>query len=122
MTHYMRLHDKPYKLIKQGKKTIELRLNDEKRQLIKLGDIIEFENRTTGEKIKTVVINLYRYKNFYDLYKNFNKISLGYKENEEADYRDMEKYYSVHEQQIYGVVGIEISLLDEDKRNESTNN
>lgn len=45
----MRLHNAPFELIKNGTKTIEIRLNDEKRSLIKEGDIIEFENRITKE-------------------------------------------------------------------------
>ena len=32
MTHEMRLHDEPFNLIKNGTKTIELRLYDEKRR------------------------------------------------------------------------------------------
>ena len=31
--HEMRLHNSPFQLIKSGTKTIEMRLNDEKRQL-----------------------------------------------------------------------------------------
>jgi ASC-1-like (ASCH) protein len=45
MKHEMRLHDGPFKLIKAGSKTIELRLYDEKRQEIKVGDEIEFTSR-----------------------------------------------------------------------------
>ena len=54
----------PFELIKNGTKTIEIRLNDEKRSLIKEGDIIEFENRITKEKLKTKVIKLYKFDNF----------------------------------------------------------
>ena len=35
---------------KEGTKTIELRLFDEKRRKIQIGDIIEFSNTETGEK------------------------------------------------------------------------
>ena len=52
-----------------------------KRSLIKEGDIIEFENRITKEKLKTKVIKLYKFDNFEELYKNFDKISLGYTED-----------------------------------------
>ena len=38
--HEMRLHNEPFVLIKDGTKTIELRLNDEKRRQIKVGDYI----------------------------------------------------------------------------------
>lgn len=56
--HEMRLNNGPFELIKNGTKTIEIRLNDEKRSLINEGDIIEFENRITKEKLKTKVIKL----------------------------------------------------------------
>ena len=42
MVHKMRLVDFAFKAIKNKEKDIELRLNDEKRRLINIGDIIEF--------------------------------------------------------------------------------
>lgn len=89
----------------------EMRLNDEKRSLIKEGDIIEFENRITKEKLKTKVIKLYKFDNFEELYKHFDKISLGYAEDEIADPKDMEQYYPQDKQEKYGVLGIEINVV-----------
>lgn len=109
--HEMRLHNSPFNLIKDGSKTIELRLNDEKRSIIKIGDNIEFTNRVTEEKILVEVVNLHKYNSFEELYKHFDKVSMGYKDNEEADPSDMEQYYSKEEQDKYGVVGIEIRLI-----------
>ena len=109
--HEMRLHNSPFNLIKSGTKTIELRLNDEKRSLIKIGDKIEFTNRITEEKIVVEVIKLHRYDSFFELYKHFDKVSMGYDEDEEADPKDMEQYYSKEEQDKYGVLGIEIKLI-----------
>ena len=111
MKHEMRLKNKPFELIKSGTKNIELRLNDEKRQLINVGDAIEFENRTTLEKISVKVINLHKYNSFEELYKHFDKISIGYGEDQEANPKDMEQYYSKDEQNKYGVVGIELKLI-----------
>lgn len=54
MIREMNLHNEPFNLIKQGTKTIELRLYDEKRQQIKVGDTIVFTNRSTNEKISTL--------------------------------------------------------------------
>ena len=54
----MRLKNGPFKAIKSGTKKVELRLNDEKRKLIKEHDIIEFENRITLEKIEVEVIKI----------------------------------------------------------------
>lgn len=111
MTYKMRLQKEPFEQIKLGKKTIELRLYDEKRKQIKVGDIIEFTNRDTNEIIYTTVIALHRYDSFKELYQHFDKISLGYTELETPHYQDMELYYSPIEQEKYGVVGIEIKLL-----------
>lgn len=111
MIHKMKLKDKPFKSIKAGTKTIELRLYDEKRKLLNAGDVIEFTNIDTKEVIKVEILQLHRFNNFDDLYKHFNKVSMGYEENEVAKPSDMEEYYSKEEQQEYGVVGIEIKLL-----------
>lgn len=107
----MRLHKGPFELIKNGSKTIELRLYDEKRQMINVGDTIIFENRSDGDKIIVKVIALHKYPSFEELYKHFNKVSIGYKEDEEANPKDMELYYSSEEQSKYGVVGIEMELI-----------
>lgn len=106
-----RLHDEPFKLIKSGSKTIELRLYDEKRQKMKAGDLLEFTNRLTGKKILTKIKAMHIYKSFAELYCEFDKVAMGYSENEEAKPEDMELYYSKEEQDKYGVVGIEIELV-----------
>ena len=51
MIHEMNLHEDPFLLINAGYKTIEMRLYDEKRKKINVGDIIEFTNNKTLEKI-----------------------------------------------------------------------
>lgn len=111
MKYEMKLNDKPFKKIKEGTKTIELRLNDEKRQLLKEKDLIEFTNRETLEKLLVKIENLYYYSSFKELYKNFDKIEMGYEKDDIADPKDMEKYYSKEEQEKYGVLGIKIKKL-----------
>lgn len=112
MKHQMKLNNEPFESIKNGTKTIEMRLYDEKRSLIKENDTIEFTNRETNEILNVVVIKLHKYKNFSELYKHFDKVKLGYKQSETANPNDMNKYYSNEEQEKYGVVGIEIKILD----------
>lgn len=111
MKHKMRLHNGPFEKIKNKTKTVELRLYDEKRKLINVGDIIEFENRVTQEKINVEVIKIHIFKSFKELYQNFDKISIGYDAKEKSNPKDMEQYYTKEEQEKYGVVGIEISLI-----------
>ncbi len=108
---HMHLHDEPFNLIKSGSKIIEMRLNDEKRQLLKENDIIEFESRKTGEIIKATIIKLHHFKSFNDLYQAFDKEALGYLPNEEASPSDLEIYYPKEEQAKYGVVGIEFKVI-----------
>lgn len=111
-THIMNLNEEPFKLIKQGTKTIELRLYDEKRQKIFIGDCINFINMNNiNEVLKVKVKQIYKYKNFKELYKNFDKISIGYKQDEIPNYKDMELYYTEDDIKKYGVVAIEIELL-----------
>ena len=102
----MHLHDEPFQKIKNGKKKIEMRIKDEKRSTIKVGDTIEFENRKTKEVISKKIINLYSYKNFEELIKNYNKEILGYNE-EDNILEELEIYYPKEEQEKYGVIAIE---------------
>ncbi len=111
MTHEMRLNNEPFELIKNGTKTIEMRLYDEKRRLIHEKDLIIFINRTTNEEIITEVKHIYTFDSFEELYKHFDKVSLGYNIDEAPSPQDMMKYYSIEEQEKYGVVGIEIRLV-----------
>ncbi len=110
MIHSMKLNNEPFTKIKNGTKIIELRLYDEKRKLLNIGDLIEFTNISTQEKITVQIDELYKYKSFDELYRNHDKKDLGYTEDEVADPSDMEKYYSKEEQQMYGVVGIKFHL------------
>lgn len=108
MKYNMKLNNEPFNLIKNGTKTVELRLNDEKRSLLKVGDEIEFTNRDTNEKLSVDIINLHKYPSFEELYKHFDKVEMGYNKDDIAEPKDMEAYYSKEEQNKYGVLGIEI--------------
>ena len=111
MIHQMNLWDDSFQAIKEGWKTIEMRLNDEKRSLIKINDKIEFTNTKTNETILCKVINIFCYSNFEELYKNHNKLSIGYKEDEVANHSDMYNYYSKDKIDKYGVLGIQIEVI-----------
>ena len=111
MTYQMKLNPSPFELIKSGHKTVEMRLNDEKRGRIKIGDEIEFSNRENGEKMLTRVVNLTKFKNFCELYVHFDKCVLGYLENEDANPCHMSKYYPQEDIDKHGVLAIEITLI-----------
>ena len=65
----MKLRQEPFDYIVKGIKTIELRLNDEKRKLINIGDKIRFSLiDSPNQSIETVVINLHRFNSFKELF------------------------------------------------------
>lgn len=109
MIHKMRLIDFAFNAIKNKEKDIEVRLNDEKRQKIKVNDIIEFEHIETHEIIKTKVINIYKFKTFEELFNNFDVKRLGLKETDTNDI--MNKFYSKEDQEKYEALGIQIKLI-----------
>ena len=115
MTHYLTLVDWAFTLIKNKEKTIEMRLNDEKRRNIKRFDEIEFTNLMTNEKIYVWVKQIHPFKSFVELQSHFDKKVLGYKEDEVALPSDMEVFYTKENIEKYGVLGIEVELLENGK-------
>lgn len=114
MKYFMKLNPKPFNMIKLGQKTIELRLNDEKRKNIKARDIIEFSNcKDFDKKLLTKVIDIYKFNTFDELYRKLPLEKCGYLQEElkSADASDMLKYYSLEEQSKYGVLGIELEVI-----------
>lgn len=107
----MKLNNGPYERIDAGTKTVELRLYDEKRQLLKINDYIEFTNRKNQKKLLVIIEELKIYKDFAELYKNYDKVSMGYDEEEVANPEDMKEYYSAKDQEKYGVIAIKIKKI-----------
>lgn len=113
MLHYMKLTQEPFYKMKSGLKTIELRLNDEKRQKVSAGDFIEFTLiGDDTEKITVRVTALHRFKSFHDLFAVIPKEKMGYTKNELFDASHMEKFYSKENQEKYGALGIEVRMTD----------
>lgn len=114
MRHKMKLNPDPFERIASGRKTIELRVYDEKRQKVNIGDEIEFtEISELNRKVVVKVVGLLKYQSFEELYKSIDLTRLGHALDEISsdNYKDMEAYYSLDEQRQYGVLGIEIELL-----------
>ena len=110
-THDMKLNNAPFYLIKSGRKTVEMRLNDEKRQVIKTRDHIRFVNVRTGEELLTRVLDREVYPSFYELYKEYDKISIGYGENDTPNPSDMLEYYTKENIVKYGALALIIELV-----------
>ena len=109
--HFMRLNPAPFGLVRDGRKTIELRLYDEKRRKLRIGDGILFENPEAPELLLVRVTELRVFASFDELYQALPLEACGYTEADiaAANPADMDAYYSKEEQQRFGVVGIELS-------------
>ena len=108
MKHSMKLLESPFERIKNGTKTVEFRLYDEKRSKIKIGDQIEFAKLPDlQETILVDVLDLYREDTFENLFKKL------FTDEDEIKRKttSMYQYYSPEEEQQYGVLGIKISLI-----------
>ncbi len=115
MEHSMKLLESPYERISSGKKTIEIRLYDEKRQELNVGDIIEFSKLPDLEdKVKVEIVALLRYKSFKDLVTDFGMEFYGYpKDYSIEDFvNSIYTIYSKEKEQQFGVLGIKIKLLN----------
>lgn len=110
-THSLRLPAIPFNAITSGKKVVESRLYDEKRQLIQIGDIIEFTNREApGQMVLVRVIGLLRYETFHDLFSHNSPAKFG---GESVAWLESQinEFYSIEEQKSNGVIGIEFELI-----------
>ncbi len=108
MTHYMKLAIIPFYKTAEGKKKIELRLFDEKRQRISVGDSLVFRNTENSDVITATVKSLHTFSDFTALYKTLPPTLLGYEEGEKADPTEMKRYYTDEDINKYGAVGIEL--------------
>jgi len=114
MRHQMTLFIEPFRSIKSGRKTVEVRLNSENKRQIQIGDTIEFEllpDRT--EKINVLVEDLMVFKTFEEMYssitfKEFDCDHWTMNEMIDATY----KIYSSQREAMWGALGIRIKLIE----------
>ena len=107
MLHRMKLNVSPFERIKNGTKTIEFRLFDEKRQKIKIGDKIEFSKLPDlQDKLLVDVVELYKEDTFEDLFRKLYSDEIEIQRKTKAMY----EIYSPEKEQQYGILGIKIKI------------
>ena len=108
----MNLQKEPFEMIKNGNKIYELRLFDEKRKKIKVGDEIEFYCEVLKQKISVEVIDILIFKSFAELYASISPLEIGYTDKtcKTASPNDMLAYYTRQEEMKFGVVAIKIRV------------
>jgi ASC-1-like (ASCH) protein len=107
MLHRMKLRAKPFEQMQSGEKQYEIRLNDEKRQKLQIGDEIEFSKLPElDEKMVVRVVGLERFNNFEDV---FAALQYHYPDWMPQEWVDaMREYYAPDEEEEYGVLAIKI--------------
>ena len=108
MEMIVHLHSDVFDIVKLGTKDIEVRVNDEKRRKLSVGDTLIFKKRPLeDEMIKAKVISLEYYNDFSELVEHYDmkRIYLdGY--TKEQYLNEMARFYTKEEQEKYGVVAI----------------
>lgn len=109
----MNLYEGPYSRIKSGIKTIEYRLNDEKRQTVAVGDIITFYKLPEKkESIKTTVTDLKYYDTLLEMYTDTFDLYLKDIYDTPEDVVEATTYYTEEEVKKYGCVAIYFKKCD----------
>lgn len=110
----MRLTPENIDLILSGKKKFEIRLNDEKRQMIKIDDEIEFiDTEDFDRSVRVVVTSIITRSSFTELFSVIDLVEAGWPIGTALDEatENMRKYYSVEDERKFGVVAIGIILM-----------
>lgn len=109
--HKLNVKEKYYNLLKSGEKTIELRLYDDKRKMIKVGDELEFANASDADdRFMAEVIALHRAESFVALCEKIDCRQAGMADKEEL-ITVLKEFYPEERQKAFGVVGIEVKRV-----------
>lgn len=114
--HEMRLNADIFDLVTSGRKTIEARLYDPKRQTVRVGDTLRFVCRgDTSDMCDARVVGLLRYASFNEMFGDNGTEPFGFADLD-ALMEVVSSIYPTEEEARYGVVGIEFELLQERTR------
>ena len=111
----MTLNDRPYEMMLSGAKTIEIRLFDDKRQKVAVGDSIVFvKTSKQDEAISAGVVELHNYSSFGDLLDAFPSADFGFgRFSKEQILEEINQIYDKEREQRLGVLGIRILVIPE---------
>ena len=113
MVHEMKLRSIYFDLIKSGVKIYEGRLNDEKRSLIDVGDVITFKREPElKDSFNAVVKDLVYFESFEEMANTLPLEKVGFeKETPEEVVAIYHQFYTTEDEAKYGVVAIKVEVL-----------
>ena len=110
----MKLQKDFFEKIESGEQTIEIRLFDEKRKALRVGDIIEFSKLPSlHKKIQVKILELLHYESFENLIKDFGMKFFGYNQEFLIDsfLKNLYNIYTKDDEKQFGVLGIKLKVL-----------
>ena len=107
------LHPEIFDIVLQGVKNVEIRVNDEKRRQLKVGDTLLFVKRPDDlEKIRAIVKNLVYFSSFEEVMDAYEMKRIYLEDTSQEEYiKLMKQFYSDEEVKQNGVVAIEFELV-----------
>lgn len=108
MTHEMKLRHIYFEKIMSGEKIYEIRLNDEKRKLISVGDVIIFRDENDlNREVEKRVEKLLHFDNFAKMLDELPLDKIGFKDFTKDEVEDVyHQFYSIENENKFGVVAI----------------
>ena len=102
------VHPDVFEIVKLGIKDIEVRVNDEKRRKLNIGDTLVFLKRPLeDESIRAKVVGLEYYDNFSQLINCYDMKRIYLEGYTKENYlKEMSRFYTEEEQKEFGVVAI----------------
>ena len=112
MEMIVHLHPEVFDIVLNKDKDVEIRVNDEKRRKLNIGDTLVFLNRSNEEEqIKATITNLVYFNNFLEVADYYDMKRIYLEDTTKEEYINlMKKFYSDEEVEKYGVVAIEFKL------------
>ncbi len=112
-THIMHLAREPYEAVLEGRKRVEVRLYDEKRKRVRLGDMVIFRPLEGDGEVCVRVTGLLRFRSFKELFEVVSgQVLISGELPVDEKVRRMRKYYTVEEEERHGVLGIAFEVVE----------
>lgn len=113
MVYEMKLRTEYFNLVKNGDKEYEVRLNDEKRRLINVGDVITFKREPElKDSVNVKVKDLLYFNSFKAMAETLPLSKVGFAGKSIQETVDTyHQFYSLEDEKRYGVVAIKVEVL-----------
>ncbi len=114
IVHYMTIKPEYFESVKNGDKIYEVRTNDSRRQKMQVGEYIQiFREPELEEFVLVEIKNKILFKNFTELYDSMPKKQVGFEgKNTEDIVGSLRRFYTVEQEELNGVVAIEIKVVN----------